>query len=440
LLKILVFLLFTTFGVFAKDSTIEVIKSVNQLPSIAIEDATEEKGSKDFSRKFYRLLINDFTVLTHFDVRDTNQKTSINSNEGEFANRDVNYVLKYKLFRDNQQHLSCRVKLLGSSSRVLFENSYKIIDELYPFLAHRIAGDVNLHFGMPKVDWLSRYIIFSRYTKPKHSEIVIADYTLTYMKTVVKHGLNLFPKWADRNQEGFYFTNYENGVPTLFKMNLQTGNLQKILETEGMLACSDVSEDGKKLLLTMAPKGQPDIFLYDVESRKRELLTTYSGIDVSANFIENGKRITFVSDRLGYPNIFAKDIDTKDGATEQLIYYGKNNNSCSAYKNYIVFSSRETENAFSSNTFNLHLISTNTKYVRRLTATGINQFPTFSSDGESILFIKHYKEQSSLGIIRLSRNKSFLFPITAKRSLGKTSETNVFYSAEEIGKIQSIDW
>jgi TolB protein len=110
-----------------------------------------------------------------------------------------------------------------------------------------------------------------------------------------------------------------------------------------------------------------------------------------------------------------------DSGIEQLVYYGKNNNSCSSFENYIVYSSRETENEFSSNTFNLHLISTDTNFVRRLTATGINQFPKFSSDGESILFIKHFKDQSSLGIIRLNYNKSFLFPLN-------------------VGKIQSIDW
>jgi TolB protein len=210
-------------------------------------------------------------------------------------------------------------------------------------------------------------------------------------------------------------------MPTLYKMNIVTGSLDRILQTEGMLACSDVSQDGKKILLTMAPYGQPDIYLYNTETKTKKALTKYSGIDVSAHFIENDKRFTFVSNRLGFPTIFAKEIEGKKRAIEQLVYYGKNNNSCTSHNNYIIYSSRETDNSFSQNTFNLHLISTDTNYVRRLTATGINQFPQFSSDGESVLFIKHFKKQSSLGIIRLNYNKNFLFPLN-------------------VGKIQSIDW
>jgi TolB protein len=71
--------------------------------------------------------------------------------------------------------------------------------------------------------------------------------------------------------------------------------------------------------------------------------------------------------------------------------------------------------------FNLYLISTDSDFIRRLTTIGINQFPKFSADGESILFVKHYQNESALGIIRLNYNKSYLFPL-------------------KVGKLQSIDW
>jgi len=419
--KIILFVTIFTAYLFA-DATIEITKSVNKKISIAVENGTKN-GADEISSKFYRLLINDLTILTHFDVLDSNQETSYQSDKAEFTNRNMDYVIKFRIYKDKKSHFSCEVKVINVVLKsVKFSKTYKIKDkELYPFLAHQVINDINNHFGMAEIDWLTKYIIFSKYTKPKHSEIVIADYTLTYVKTLVGSGLNLFPKWADDTQQEFYFTRYEKSMPTLYKMNILTGSLDKILQTEGMLACSDVSKDGKEILLTMAPKGQPDIYLYNTETKSKKVLTKYSGIDVSAHFIENDKRITFVSDRLGFPNIFAKEIRGEHNNIEQLVYYGKNNNSCSSYENYIIYSSRETDNAFSTNTFNLHLISTDTNYVRRLTATGVNQFPKFSSDGESVLFIKHFKKQSSLGIIRLNYNKSFLFPLN-------------------VGKIQSIDW
>jgi TolB protein len=62
-----------------------------------------------------------------------------------------------------------------------------------------------------------------------------------------------------------------------------------------------------------------------------------------------------------------------------------------------------------------------TDFIRRLTATGINEFPRFSKDGDAILFIKNYKNQSSIGIIRLNHNKNYLFPL-------------------KYGRVQSMDW
>ena len=56
-----------------------------------------------------------------------------------------------------------------------------------------------------------------------------------------------------------------------------------------------------------------------------------------------------------------------------------------------------------------------------LTTNGKNQFPKFSNDGESVLYIKNDKQKSYLGIIRVNYNKSFLFGL-------------------KTGKLQSIDW
>ena len=168
----------------------------------------------------------------------------------------------------------------------------------------------------------------------------------------------------------------------------------------------------------MAPSGQPDVYLYDRATRNTTRLTTFSGIDVGGQFME-GDRIAFVSNRMGYPNIYSKVIGQK--GVEQMVYYGKSNSACSAHNEYIVYKARESSNAFDSNTFNLHLISTRSDYVRRLTATGVNEFPRFSDDGDAIVFIKNYKQQSAIGVIRLAQNRNYLFPL-------------------KIGKIQSLDW
>ena len=177
-----------------------------------------------------------------------------------------------------------------------------------------------------------------------------------------------------------------------------------------MAAVSDVSRDGQSLLITLAPKHQPDIYLYNVASKEISQLTKYSGIDVSGYFIDNERSMVFVSDRSGYANIYSKKLDI-DAPAEQVVYHGRNNNSITAHRDYVAYSSRESDNEFGANTFNIYLISTKTDYIRRLTAIGNNQMPRFSKDGGSVMFLKHTSGQTALGVIRLDYNKSYLFPL-----------------------------
>jgi TolB protein len=253
---------------------------------------------------------------------------------------------------------------------------------------------------------------------PKQSEIVIADYTLSYQQIILKGGFNLFPKWANKKQTQIYYTAFDAFKPTLKFMDVQTGKIKSVISSDGMLICSDVSDDYKTLLLTMAKTGQPDIYSYNIETKRYKRLTNYRGIDVNGQFI-NPNKIVFISSRLGYPNVFSKDLKTSD--VEQVVYYGRSNSACSAYGDYVVYKARESSNAFGKNTFNLHLISSKTDFIRRLTATGVNEFPRFSKDGDAIVFIKNYKSQSAIGIIRLNYNKNYLFPL-------------------KYGKLQSMDW
>ena len=414
-------LFFLIANLFAADATVEIIKRMEKLPTIGLLDSTSHSVDNDFKSRFFKMLVGDLKVSTHFNVIDSYYKDEGGSPNSYFFGQNPDLILRYSLEESFSSEIIARVKLIqANSGETRFEKSYKVSQkERYPFLAHRIIVELNDSLGHPSISWMERFIIFSKYTSPKESEIVIGDYTLTFTKTIIKGGLNIFPKWADNEQEGFYYSDYNQRFPTIYYVNLSSGKKEKIIHNEGMMIVSDVSKDSKKLLLTMAPKDQPDVFLYDVSTRKVEQVTRYGGIDVGATFVDDDSGIVFVSDRLGYPNIFTQKIGTQ--AVTQMVYHGKNNNSVTSYDRYMVYSSREKASEFGAGTFNLYLISTKTDFIRQLTATGKNLFPRFSNDGESILFIKEFGSQSALGIIRLGANKSYHFPLKA-------------------GHIQSIDW
>ncbi len=415
-MRIIFGVLFSALLLWGSDATIEVRKSVDSLPSIAVEDASTDYQD-GLSKRFFRVMVSDLNVLSIFNVDRDYVQADFSDESVNAVHKELNYVLRYQLSDDNGV-MVVKVNLINND-KVMHKLSYRIKNpKQYVFLVHTIAASINDFMGADPVDWMKEKVIISRTTGPGTSEIMITDYTLSYQFSVKRSGLNVFPKWADRAKKYFYYTNLSGKKPQLRKHGVYDKSDVLVMTSDGMLVCSDVSDDGKKLLLTMAPDGQPDVYEYEVASKKARRVTKYSGIDVNAQYMTDG-RVAFVSNRLGYPNIFSKK--TTSQATEQMVYVGKSNSACTAHDNYIIYKARESSNAFSKNTFNLHLISTKTDFIRRLTVTGINEHPLFSRDGGTVLFVKKYKNQSSIGVIRLNQNKNYLFPLKG-------------------GAIQSIDW
>ncbi len=413
----IIFLLVTWFyGVWGADATIEVVKGVEALPRLAVEDSSPHTG--ELSQKMAKMLVADMQVVSLFTVDESYATAPFDAAVPAPAHKEAQYLLRYRLDAVEGGGVRADVRFLRNGL-LAFEKSYLLKQpEMMVFLAHSIAYDINAKLGGSPMEWIKRKVLLVRLTAPRRSEIVAADYTLSYQKVILTGGLYGFAKWANREQTDLYYTSLGDFKPTIYKMNLQSGQKQKLVSSDGMAVCSDVSEDGKRLLLTLAPGGQPDIYLFDTLTQNKTRLTDYAGIDVNGQFLgEDG--IAFVSNRLGYPNVFGKKFNS-NGVT-QLVYQGRNNSSLSSYRNWLVYKARESGGTYAGNSFNLHLLSLDSGSVKRLTASGENDFPRFSPDGEAILYIKQEGSRSSVGVIRTGVNKSFAFPL-------------------KIGRIQSIDW
>ena len=405
-----IFLFLGSISLWGADATLEVTKNVGGLSKFVIEDGSETRI--EATQKFHKMLSADMKVVSLFDVDESYAAQNYESTQPSLEHKDAAYVLRYRLVSDGKDGFKADVKLV-QNTLVLFTKTYYLKQsEMVVFLAHSIAYDINAKMGGAPLEWMKRKVLLVRLTGAKRSDIIAADYTLSYQKVILSGGMYGFAKWANREQTDFYYTSLSDFRPTIYKANLASGHKSAIISSDGMAVCSDVSEDGTKLLLTLAPNGQPDIYWFDTVTKEKKRVTDYSGIDVNGQFMGNDT-IAFVSNRLGNPNIFSKKIDSS--AINQLVFEGKNNSSCSTYRNLLVYKTRDGRG------FDLHLISLNSNGVRRLTSSGENDYPRFSYDGEAILHIKQDGPRSSLGIIRLALNKSFAFPL-------------------HIGRIQSIDW
>ncbi len=405
---------FFTSSLLAVDATLKIEKDVDQRVRIALEDGSPNQNSKVFD-----ILLSDLKLSGHFLPDTTHHQGDVSSDFLLPTLKSQEYILKYSLSQASGTQLLVRL-LKGSDGTQIFKKSYSIpTTDKMPFLLHKAVSDINDILQYPDISWINRYVVYAVYTTTGRSEIRLADYTFNYKKTIIRGGLNLFPKWADEKQQSVYYTSYRGVVPALYKLNIYSGSKEEIVSSEGMMVCSDVSKDGSKLLLTMAPEGQADIYEFDLGSKSKTRITDFKGIDVNGRYIDNEGSVVFVSNRLGYANVFKKSIHGQ--ATSQVVYHGRNNNACDAYGDKIVYSSRESNNAFSNNTFNLYMTSSGSSDTRPLTTTGTNQFPRFSTDGSVILFLKQSGRSSSIGYINLISQQSLLFPFNDR-------------------KVQSLDW
>lgn len=414
---LLIFVFVSIYSLWGADATLDIRKGVDSSePILAIEDGSIQRT--ELSQKFSKMLIADMKVLSMFSVDEEYGSGPFESLVPVPQHKEAKYILRYRLADDGVGGIKADIKLMMDGRELFYKNYLLHQQEMAVFLVHTIAYDINRYLGGAPMEWMKRKVLFVRLTSPRHSEIVVSDYTLSYQRVIVKSGIFGFAKWANREQTDLYYTSLGDFKPTIYKMNLMNGKKEKIISSDGMAVCSDVSEDGKRLLLTLAPNGQPDIYQYNLSDDTKIRLTDYSGIDVNGQFMGDGS-IAFVSNRLGYPNVFSTRPNSS--AVSQLVFQGKNNSSLSSWKNFLVYKARENGAGYGDNVFNLHLLSLNSGNTKRLTLSGENDFPRFSPDGEAVLYIKQEGSRSSIGVYRMNVNRNFSFPL-------------------KIGRIQSIDW
>lgn len=395
---------------YGADAKLEIIKGQKKFPAIMIN-----LSHLDFEQKVAKILLKDLEVSGNFIVSSQNKKYENNPSYIFYQTKGIDL---FAFISQQQNQIFLRLFDVRSQKKVL-EKTFEITGDAYPFIAHKMANQINQYINAPSIEWMEKKIVFAKLIAPSRSAIVVADYTLTFQENIIDDGLNIFPKWADKKQTSIFFTKYLDRRPTILKFDLKTKRFENILSSQGMAIVSDVSNDYQKILVSMSPISQADVFLYELSSKKLMRLTKNRGIDVGANFVESKKKIVFVSDRLGYPNIFSMNLD--GSGVEQAVFHGRNNSSVTSNGEYIVYSSREAKNEFGSSIFNLYAIKLDGSSIRRLTINGANQMPRFSQDGENVMFLKNTDSQSALGIVRLRYNKTFLFPISKV-------------------KIQSFDW
>ncbi len=265
-------------------------------------------------------------------------------------------------------------ELLDKSYDTTPDQARRAVHEFIDELVQLLTGNVGI---------FSSRLAFVKRTK-NGKAIYVSDIDGYNMRRVSDaDALSLLPAW-DRSGRYVMFTSYLKLNPDLYRLDLQTNDLEWLSKNRGLNTGASISPDGKRIALTLSVDGNTEIYVMDWNGKNLKRLTNSWGQDVSATWSPDGKRIAFVSSRSGQPHIY---VMSSDGSNQRRLTfqgaYNQEPNWSPLPSGLIAFTARD-ENLM----YDIFAVHPDTGVITRLTQDEghKNEHPAFSPDGQQIVF------------------------------------------------------
>jgi TolB protein len=173
-------------------------------------------------------------------------------------------------------------------------------------LAHQIADRVYEKLTLEK-GYFDSQIVFVDETGPKNrrlKRLTIMDQD-GFGPRLLTDGreLALTPRFSPVAQE-IAFTQYVDGKPRVFLMNLESGQRELIGNFPSLAFAPRFAPDGQRLVLSVEEGGSTNLVEMDLRSRQMRRFTQGAGINTGPCYAPDGRAICFESDREGSQQIY----------------------------------------------------------------------------------------------------------------------------------------
>jgi len=99
---------------------------------------------------------------------------------------------------------------VSKNKKILSKKYIVSKQDRYPFLSHKLVVDVGEELDINDLQWMQKFVIFSKYVGKKKSNIYIADYSLTFVQPVISGGLKSFSKVENKKNKKSFYTKISN--------------------------------------------------------------------------------------------------------------------------------------------------------------------------------------------------------------------------------------
>lgn len=172
-----------------------------------------------------------------------------------------------------------------------------------------------------EVGYFDTQIVFIAETGPVHDRVkrmAIMDqdgYGFRYLSD--KDTFVMSPHFSP-NMQTIVFLSYYDDDPSVWTLDLDTGEQRRLGQFGGMNFAPRFSPDGTKIALSLVKNGITHIYEYDIETKKLRQLTFGYSLNTSPSYSPDGKKMAFNSDRSGNQQIYVLDLET--GEVERITY------------------------------------------------------------------------------------------------------------------------
>lgn len=202
--------------------------------------------------------------------------------------------------------------------------------------------------------------------------------------------LVLTPRFSPNSQEILYMS-YKRRQPRVFLRDLQTGREESLGQFDGMSFAPRFNHDGNRMIMSIATAGNTELYEMNLRTRQMRRLTNNPAIDTSPSYSPDGSQITFESDRGGSQQIY---VMSADGGDVKRISFGQGRYGAP------VWSPRGDLIAFTKiygGRFYIGVMRSDGTGERLLTESWLDEGPTWSPNGRTILFTREDRSSGPRG-------------------------------------------
>lgn len=372
---------------------LEIAKAPDQAPKIAIVPFSNDQS-------IYPIVETDLNRSGRFSSASQNLPTNAAIDQvspdnwkaagipyvvvGKITAIDANSAqVHYQLYDVDKQKYLLNEVLTVPNSRIR-QAAHMMSDAIYQALTG-IQGDFSGRIA---------YVLRDPTNSDKRYTLQIADTDGERPFTVLSsHYPILSPAWTPDGKQIAYVS-FETKRPAIYLQDLSTGQRQVLTNFKGLNGAPSFSPDGKSMLFTSSMDGNPDIYRIDIATRQYERITNDSAIDTEARYAPDGKSFIFTSDRGGSPQIYRYTF--ADGSTKRITFRG-------------TFNARGTLNADGQklamvhrpvgSSFKVAIQDLNSGVLNVLTPTNLDESPSFSPNGQMVVYATHEGNRGLLSII-----------------------------------------